>query len=54
MIEALPFIGIFIAVFTFGAVIYSIGYVHGSQDEASGKLNWVEARWEAFFARRGS
>ena len=54
MIEALPYIGGFIAIFTFGVVIYSFGYVHGSQDEANGALYWAEARWEAFFARRGS
>lgn len=56
MIEALSYIGVFIAVVVSDVVIYSVGYVHGSQDEASGKLHWAEARWEAFFKRweRGS
>jgi len=54
MIEALPSIGVFIATFTFGAVIYSFGYVHGAADEASGKIKQAEARLETFFARRGS
>ena len=53
MIEALPYIGVFIAVITFGTVIYSIGYVQGAKDEADGKLDRAEARWEAFFKRWG-
>lgn len=52
MIEALPYIGLLIGLFVFGLVAYSFGYVHGSQDKASGKLKWAEARWEAFFNKR--
>lgn len=54
MIEALPYIGVFIAIITFSVVIYSIGYVQGADDEAKGRINLAVERWEAFFARRGS
>lgn len=51
MIDALPYIGSFLAVAVFIVVAYSFGYVHGSDDEATGKLHWAEARWEAFFQK---
>jgi len=51
--EALPFIGAFIAVITFGVVIYSIGYVQGANDEAKGRINLAVERWEAFCQRYG-
>ncbi len=53
MTEALPFIGAFIAVITFGVVIYSIGYVQGANDEAKGRINLAVERWEAFCQRYG-
>ncbi len=48
MIEALPYIGIFIAIITFGVVIYSIGYVQGADDVAEGRVKLAVERWEAF------
>lgn len=53
MIEALPYIGGFIAVITFGVVIYSIGYSQGADDAAEGRIKMSVERWEAFCQKHG-